>query len=83
MVMRIRASEPSGLNKGSGLKFLVGSRTQQETPQEGWRIHQSEHCEYNNKNENNNPKTLNDKKRFYKCHFLISHLYKNAKMFIE
>ena len=49
MVNEIRASGPGRLNKGCGWTFRVGSRVRRETR------------EYNNKNEHNSPKTLNDK----------------------
>ena len=42
----------------------VCSKIQHETPEEGQRIHQPKHCEYNNNNNNNNndsSNTLNDK----------------------
>ena len=61
MVKRIRASDPHGLNKGWGLKFYVGFRVQQDIPEEGQRIYRPKYCEYNNKDEDNSPKTLNDK----------------------
>ena len=61
MVNGIRASDPRGLNKIHSLKFRVGSRVQQETPEEGQRTQGSKCCEYNNKDEDNSPKTLNDK----------------------
>ena len=61
MVNGIRENDPWGLNKGHDLKFCVGSRVQQETSEEGRRIFQLKHCEYNNKDEDNSPKTLNDK----------------------
>ena len=35
MVNRIRTIYSDGLNKEFGLKFNVGSRVQQETPEEG------------------------------------------------
>ena len=54
-------SDPHGLNKGCHLKFCVDSRVQQETPEEGQRTYQLKRCEYNNKDEDNSPKTLNDK----------------------
>ena len=41
--------------------FRVGSRVRQETPEEGRRTHQPKRYEYNNKDEDNSPKTLNDK----------------------
>ena len=49
------------LNKGRGSKFRVGSRVRQVTPEEGRRTHQPKRCEYNNKDEDNSQKTLNDK----------------------
>ena len=49
------------LNKGCGSKFHVGSRVQQ-APEENWRTHQLKHCEYKHKDEDNSPKTLNDKR---------------------
>ena len=61
MVNRIRASDHRGLNKGHGSKFHVGSRVQQETPEEGRWTHQPKRCEYNYKDEDNSPKTLNYK----------------------
>ena len=58
MVNEIRASDPSRLNKGHGLKFRVGSQVRQETPEKDWRTYQPKCCEYNNKDEDNR----NDKK---------------------
>ena len=52
---------PYGLNKGHDLKFCVGSQVQQATLKEGWRTHWLKRCEYNNKDEDNSLKTLNDK----------------------
>ena len=46
------------LNKGRGSKFRVGPRVQQ-TP-EGRRTYQPKRCDYNNKDEDNSLKTLND-----------------------
>ena len=60
MVNRIRTSDLCGLNKGCGLKFCVGSRVQQN-PEESWRRYWPKCCEYNHKDEDNSPKTLNDK----------------------
>ena len=64
MVNEIRASDRRGLNKGRGSKFRVGYRVRQETPEEGRRTHRPKRCEYNNKDEDNSPKTLNDKHFF-------------------
>ena len=61
MVNGIRASDPHGLNKGHGSKFHVVSWVQQETTEEGQRTYQPKHCKYNNKDEDNSSKTLNDK----------------------
>ena len=61
MVNGIRISDPQGINNGRGSKFCVGSRVPQETPEEGRRTYRSKRCEYNNKDEDNSPKTLNYK----------------------
>ena len=61
MINGIRTSDPHGLNKGRGSKFRVGSRIRQETTEEGRRTYRQKRCEYNNKDENHSPKTLNDK----------------------
>ena len=61
LVNRIRSIYYHGLNKGFGLKFSVGSWVWQEASENSQRIHQPKHCEYNNKDEDNNPNTLNDK----------------------
>ena len=37
-------------------------------PEEGQRTHQSKHCEYNNKDEDNSLNTLNDKNHLIKIH---------------
>ena len=39
----IRASDPHVLNTGHGLMFCLGSRVQEETPEEGWRIDRPKH----------------------------------------
>ena len=69
MANRIRTDNPGGFNKGHSSKFREGSRVQQ-IPEEGWRIYRPKRCENNNKDEDNSPKTLNDKKphlvTFYK-----------------
>ena len=57
MVNGIRTSDPCGLNKGHGSKFREGSRVRQETPKEGRKIYRPKCWEYNNKNEDNNPKS--------------------------
>ena len=70
MVKRIRTSDPRGLNKARCSKFCVGSRVRQ-TPEEGRRIYRSKRCEYNNKDENNSPKTPNDKNHDLKNKFAV------------
>ena len=59
MVNGIRARDSCGLDKGCGSKFRVVVR--QETPEEGRRTYRLKSCEYDNKDENNRSKTLNDK----------------------
>ena len=61
MVNGIRTSDPRGLNEGRASKFYVGSRVQQETSEKSQRTYRLKCCEYNNKDEDNSPKTLNDK----------------------
>ena len=60
MANRIRTGDLHGFNKGRSLKFREGSRVQQ-TPEEGRRTYWPKHCGNNNKDEDNSPKTLNDK----------------------
>ena len=56
----IRKGKPHGFNKGCSPKFHVGSWVRQ-TPEEGWRTYWPKHGGNNNKDEDNSPKTLNDK----------------------
>ena len=60
MVNGIRTGNPHGFNKGRSSKFREGSRVRQ-TPEEGRRTYRPKRCGNNNKNEDNSPKTLNDK----------------------
>ncbi len=60
MANGIRTGDPRGFNKGRS-KFCVGSRVRQ-TPDEGRRTYRPKRCGNNNKDEDNSPKTLNDKK---------------------
>ena len=60
MANGIRTGNPRGFNKGSSLKFCEGSRVRQ-TPEEGQGTYQPKRCGNNNKDEDNSPKTLNDK----------------------
>ena len=61
MANGIRTGDPRGFNKGRSSKFREGSRVQQ-TPEEGQRTYRPKRCRNNNKDEDNSPKTLNDKK---------------------
>ena len=59
MANGIRTVDPRGFNKGRSSKFREGSRVRQ-TP-EDWRTYRPKGCGNNNKDEDNSPKTLNDK----------------------
>ena len=61
MANGIRTGYPRGFNKGRSSKFREGSRVRQ-TPEEGRRSYQPKHYGNNNKDEDNSPKILNDKK---------------------
>ena len=50
----------SGFNKGRSSKFRGGSRVRQ-TPEEGRRTYRPKRCENNRRDEDNSPKTINDK----------------------
>ena len=56
----IRTGDPRGFNKGRSSKFRVSSRVRQ-TPEESRRTYRPKRCENNHKDEDNSPKTLNDK----------------------
>ena len=60
MANGIRTGDPGGFNKGCSSKFHVGTQVQQITEEGRWTYH-PKCCGNNNKNEDNNPKTLNDK----------------------
>ena len=60
MAYGIRTGDPRGFNKGRSSKFREGSRVQQ-SPEEGRRTYRLKRCGNNNKDEDNSPKTLNDK----------------------
>ena len=61
MANEIRTGNPHGFNKGHSSKFHVGSWVWQ-TPEEAWRTYHLKHWGNNNKDEDNSPKTYNDKK---------------------
>ena len=71
MANGIRTGDPRGFNKGRSSMFLEGSRVRQ-TPEEGRRTYRPKLCGNNNKDEDNSPKTLKDKKNV--C-FVISFLF--------
>ena len=60
MANGIRTGDLCGFNKGRSSKFCEGSRVWQRS-KEGRRIYWPKRCRNNNKDENNRPKTLNDK----------------------
>ena len=64
MLNGIKAIDSCGLNNGRGSKFRVDIRVREKnlTKAGGYRL---KRCEYNNKDENYSPKTLNDKNRKY------------------
>ena len=61
MANGIRIGDPRGFNKGRTSKFRVGSRVLQ-TLKEGRRTYRPKRFGNNNKDEDNSPKTLNEKK---------------------
>ena len=62
----MNTGDPCGFNKGHSSKFGEGSRVQQ-TSEEGWRTYRPKRCGNNNKDEDNSPKTLNDKNQQAPC----------------
>ena len=56
----IKTGDLRGFNKRCSSKFRVGSRVRQ-TPEEGLRRYQLRRCGNSKKDEDNSPKTLNDK----------------------
>ena len=60
MAYGIRTGDPRGFNKGRCSKFREGSRVRQ-TPEEVRRTYRPKRCGNNSKDEDNSPKTLNDK----------------------
>ena len=60
MAKGIRTGDPRGFNKGRISKFPEGSWVLQ-TPEEGRRTYRPKRCGNSNKDEDNSPKTLDDK----------------------
>ena len=83
MVNGIRTSNPRRLNKECGLKLCVGSRFRRKTPEESRRSYRPKRNEYNNKDGDSNPKTLNGKnhqalsQKFRKLSLLVCLFLKN------
>ena len=87
MTNGIRAGDPCGFNKGCSLKFCVGSQVRQ-TLEEGRRTYRLKRCGNNNKEEDNSPKTLNDKGIFifeknfesqnFKCKYIMKPICHNV-----
>ena len=63
--IRPNVTPTRGLIKRYGSKFRVGSWFQHTTPEDGQRTHRAKHYKYNNKDEDNSPKTLIDKNSFF------------------
>ena len=60
MAKGIKTGDTRGFNKGYRLKFREGSRVRQ-THEEGQRTYRPKRCGNENKDEDNSPKTFNDK----------------------
>ena len=69
MANGIRTGEPRGFNKGRSSKFCEGSQVRQ-TPEEGRRTYRPKRYGNNNKDEDNSPKSLNDKNQSFLCEFV-------------
>ena len=61
MANGIRTGDPRGFNKERSSKFREGSRVR-KAPEEGRRTYRPKRCGNSNKDGDNSPKTLNDKK---------------------
>ena len=59
------------IDKRFSLKFRVDSKVLQEILEESQRTHRPKSYRNNNKDEDNSPKTLNDKKRFLRKLFVL------------
>ena len=60
MANGIRTGGPCGFNKGRSSKFLEGPRVR-HTLEDGRRTYRPKRCRNKNKDEDDSPKTLNDK----------------------
>ena len=66
MANGIRTGNSRGFNKGRSSKFREGSQVRL-TPEEGRMTYRLKRCGNNNKDEDNSPKTLNDKNQQALC----------------
>ena len=64
MANGIRTRNPRGFSKVRSSKFREGFRVRQ-TPEEGRRTYRPKRCGNNNTDEDNSPKTLNDKNAYF------------------
>ena len=82
MANGIRTGDPSGFNKEHSSKFRESSRVRQ-TPEESRRTYRLKRCGNNNKDEDNSPKTLNDKnhqvssQKFRQLMFILQFINQN------
>ena len=75
--MKSEQATPHGFNKGRSSMIREDSQVQQ-TPEEGRRTFQPKHSGNNNKDEDNSPKTLNDKrKNFLQYVYIYNDPYNN------
>ena len=90
MANGIRTGNPRRFNKGRSSKFLKGSRVRQ-TPEEGRRTYRPKRCGNDNKDEDNSPKTLNDKKTLkqfslfhfpFQINFSSKYLIQRTELFV-
>ena len=77
MANGIRTGDPRGFNKGRSSKFREGSRVRQ-TPEEGRRTYWPKCYGNNNKDEDDSPKTLNDKNHLAMCKNMNLGSFKNV-----
>ena len=74
---------PHRLSKGCDSKLHVGSRVWQ-TPELGQKTYRHKYCEYNNKDEDNSPKTLNDKNHanFATLQMLVAYMSTDFQVYL-
>ena len=84
MAYGIKTGNPRGFSKGRNSKFREGSRVRQ-TLEEGWRTYRPKRYGNNKKDENNGPKTLNDKNRLtvYKKWLMSNKIVSVAQQYLK